>query len=100
MHRGDAGCDCRLRGTLRLGLDGATPKHGERRNDFALNTLFDNRKKELPDIGRGLEVVAAVADAAVNLHQVPVLQLLQARAHVGPCNGKSLRDLLRRERFA
>src|ERR1700744_6284548 len=71
LHGGDAGCDGGLGRTLGLRFGDTAPKHSESRNDLAFDTLIDNCEEERPDIGGGLEVVAAVADAAVDLHQVP-----------------------------
>ncbi len=45
------------------------------------------------------EEVATVADAAVDLHQVPVLQFLEAGADVGAGNGEGVGDILGGEGF-
>ena len=81
-----------LGGALGAGLDDEALQHVHRGDDFAFDALIDDGEEERPDVGGGAEVVAAVAHAAVDLDEVPVLQLLEAGAHVGACDGEGVGD--------
>ena len=81
-------------GAQRWACDGASPQHGEVGDDLALDALLDDGEEQRPDIGGGAEEVAAVADAAVDLDEVPVLEFLEAGADVGTRDGKGVGDFL------
>src|SRR5215469_1989952 len=83
LHRSDACRDDRLQGALSPGFCCEPAKQGEGREDFAFDTLLDNGEEEFPDITGGLEVVATITDAAVDLDEAPALQFFEACAHVG-----------------
>src|ERR1700733_6331380 len=76
----DAGGHSGLRRTFGLGFDRAAPEHGEGGNDLALDTLLDDREEKGPDVGGGLEEVATIADATIDMQEVPALQFLQTCA--------------------
>lgn len=95
LHGGDARSDSRLRGALgpRLADEALEHRHGG--NDFALDALIDHREEERPDISSGAEEIAAVTHAAVDLDEIPVLQLSEAGADIGACDGEGVGDIFR-----
>ena len=68
-------------------------KHRHGGDDFAFDALIDDGEEEGPDVGGGAEVVAAVAHAAVDLDEVPVLQFLETVADVGAGDGEGVGDV-------
>ena len=72
---------------------------GVNRTVAQVHALLDDGEEECPDVGGGLEEVAAVAHAAVGLDEVPILQLFEAGADVGAGDGEGLCDFLSGEGF-
>ena len=99
LHGGDARSDDGLRRALGAGLDDEALEHRHGGDDFAFDALIDDGEEERPDVGGGAEVVAAVAHAAVDLHEIPVLQFLQAGADVGARDGEGVGDVFGGEGF-
>src|SRR5579862_3939836 len=99
QHGADAGGNDGLSGALGAGFADEALQLVEGGNDFALDALVDDGEEEGPDIGRGAEVVAAVADAGVDLDEVPVLELLETGADVGSGNGEGFGDFFSGEGF-
>ena len=76
LHSSDAGRGRGLGRTLGLCLCSATAQHGEGGKNLALDALIDDGEEEGPDIGGGSEIIAAIADTAVDLHDFKVVSLL------------------------
>jgi hypothetical protein len=62
--------------------------------ELALLALSHNGAQQLPDIGRGLEILAPVTALAAAANQVPVQQLLEAVADVGACRAQGFADFV------
>src|ERR1700678_3691882 len=99
LHGDDAGGDPGLGGALGLGFDGAAAEHGEGGGDLAFDALLDDGEEERPDVGGGVEEVAAVTDAVVDLDEVPVLEFLEACADVRARDGECFGDIFCGEGF-
>src|SRR6202035_1965766 len=93
LHGGDAGCDRGLRRALGLNFDCAAPEHGEGWDDLPFDKLFDYGHEESPDVGGGVEVVATIADAAVGVDEIPILEFLEACADIRTRDGELLCDV-------
>ena len=94
LHGRDAGRNDWLRRALGAGFADQALQHRHGGENLALDALLDDGEEERPDVGGSAEVVTAIADAAVDLDKVPVLQFTEANADVGSRDGERLGDLL------
>jgi hypothetical protein len=97
MHAGDA-CGY-LRLLFRTRLRGKPAQRGDGWINLAHHALLDDGEKELPHILRRGKKIPAVAHMMRRPHQLPVLKLSEASAHVGARYREGFRDVLSGQRI-